>query len=89
VLLGNDFTGADLRSVDFDGAVVIGADWLQRLAAAAAPDTFRADRFRLDSIAEAEVRQIDVVYLHLGVEVPDAALAGKPAFRVTRIKPFE
>ena len=89
VLLDNDFTGADLRSVDFDGAIVFGADWLERLAAGAAPDTFRADRYRLDPVAEPEVRRIDIVYRHLGVEVPDAALAGKTAFRVVRIKPFE
>jgi uncharacterized protein YjbI with pentapeptide repeats len=89
VLLDNDFTGADLRSVDFDGAIVIGANWLERLAAGAAPDTFRADRYRIDPVAEPEVREIDIVYLHLGVEVPDTALAGKPAFRVVRIKPFE
>ena len=89
VLLENDFSGADLRSVDFDGAIVIGHDWLDRLAASAAAETFVADRYRLDPIGEPEVREIDVVYGHLGVEVPEAALAGKPAFRAVRIKPFE
>ena len=89
VLLDNDFSGADLRSVDFNGAIVIGHDWLERLGAGAAPNTFRADRYRLDPVGEPEVRQIEIVYLHLGVEVPDAALAGKAALRVVRVAPFE
>jgi hypothetical protein len=32
---------------------------------------------------------MDIVFRHLGVEVPEAALAGKPAFRVVRVAPFE
>jgi len=50
VILEADFSGADLRSVDFDGAFLIGADALTRLQSAAAPGSFRPERFALERV---------------------------------------
>lgn len=49
-----DFTGAFLKSVDFDGAIVFAADFLDQLAAQAAPDTFIRERFEIAPLDAAE-----------------------------------
>jgi hypothetical protein len=88
VLLDVDFAGASLASADFDGAIVTDAHFIETLATGAVPGSFKPEMFRLEPIDEAAVRALDVVLRHLGVEIPEETLAGRPLFRVRRIADF-
>jgi len=80
-----NFTGASLKSVDFDGAVVFEPDFLTRVAAKAAPDSFIADRFEIVPITPDELAALPQWALldYIGT------LWQQPAFRIKRIKDFE
>ena len=49
-----EITGAFLKSVDFDGAIVFAADFLDQLATQAAPDTFIRERFEIAPLEATE-----------------------------------
>lgn len=83
------FDGADLRSVDFDRAIVAGEDFLTLTAAAAAPGTFIAERYRLDKATLEDAFALEPLFLHDAPEPFLERLAGRGLYRVTRIQPFE
>lgn len=81
-----NFAGADLTGVDFDRAVVFDGDFLSKLAAEAAPDSFDADLFSISPIDAAEVGAHP-----RGTEayrVPGNENEDKQAYRITRIGAF-
>ena len=89
VLLDAKWDGANLKSADFDGAVVFGAEALQGIAAVAAADSFNPARFRADPLDPAALMKIGIVGLNLTPEDIKARTGGAPAFRLTRIQPFD
>ena len=89
VLLDVTWDGAGLKSADLDGAVVFGADALDKIAAAAVEGSFNPARFRADPIAMEEVLKIGIVGLNLTEADIAARTGGAPAFRLTRIQPFD
>lgn len=88
VILQADFTGASVKRADFDGAIVFGDDFLTKLAAAAAPDSFRAELFTLAPVAPEEVAARLVVSNALTPEEMAARSGEATPFRVTRIATF-
>lgn len=87
VILKADFAGADLRSVDFDGAILFGADPLGQLTATA--QRFTADRFSAAAVTMDEVMAIRGVASQLSPEDVTRITGGAPAFRITRVRPFD
>ena len=78
-----DFTGANLKSVDFDGAIVFDETFLDTVAAQAAPDGFVRDRFELAPAPEAFAAH---------PRWADAWLDGledKTPYQIKRVKEFE
>jgi uncharacterized protein YjbI with pentapeptide repeats len=88
VILQATFDGVFLKRADLDGAVVFGADFLTRLAASAAPDSFDPALFRLDPIELKSLDEIMVVHNHITQEDLAVRTAGAAAFRVVRIGEF-
>jgi uncharacterized protein YjbI with pentapeptide repeats len=88
VILDADFTGVSLKRTDFDGAIVFGDDFLTKLAASAAPDTFRVALFRLDPMEASALDGIMVVQNALTPEDLAARTGGAAPFRVTRVEAF-
>ena len=89
VLIATDFTGASLKRADFDGAVVFDAAFLTRLADTAAPGSFRADRFRIDPLAMADVMGLQIINANFDADRIAALTAGAAPFRITRIASFD
>lgn len=89
VLLASALDGADLKSVDLDGAIVFGADPLAALAAAARPETFRADRYRVEPVTLDDVMALGIVNRTLERAEVEAAAAGAPPARLVRERPLE
>lgn len=89
VLIAPDWTGAYLKATDLDGAIVFGADALATIATRAARDSFRADRFRSDPLDRAALMDIPVVHRNLDLADVDRLTGSAPAFRLTRIQPFD
>ena len=89
VLLDVDFGGASLKAVDFDGALVFSEAFLDELAANAQPDTFVRDRFELAEASLEDAYEVAAAFDHIGVEVDQARVDGKPVWRVVRVKDFE
>ncbi|MEX0860390.1 MAG: pentapeptide repeat-containing protein, partial [Cucumibacter sp.] len=83
------FEGANMSSVDFSGAIVFDAAFLDKLAAAAASQSFVRERFAL------EPAPFEVVDTHPQAMNMDPAIIGGiadgsiPAFRVVRVGEFE
>lgn len=89
VLLDVDFAGAGLQSVDLDGAFVLREDFIDALALAAAPDTFRADRYVLEPSNMDALMQVDSAFQALSrAEIPQIEGDAR-VWRVSRVKPFE
>jgi hypothetical protein len=89
VLRNVEFTAADLRSVEFDGAFFLGPDPLAQLSTAAAPGTFRAERFEARPATAAEVMALAAPFRYFeGPELEDHAAAGT-LWRLRRVQPFE
>jgi uncharacterized protein YjbI with pentapeptide repeats len=87
LLVAPKFDGAFMNAVDFDGAIVFDADFLDQLEAAAAPGTFRKTRFALEPIATEDLmRHPNAHQLFL---VPEALIADKTPYRVTRTEPWK
>lgn len=79
-----DFSGADLKSVDFDGAIVFDPAFPDTVAAQAAPDSFVRERFAIAPIAAEEFARHP--------RWSDARLDGlekQQAYRITRVGAFE
>lgn len=89
VLVQVDFTGANLSSVEFDGAVVLGRDVLDGLSQAAAPGSFRADRYEAVPATVAEVMEIQAAFLHFEMEDLARREAAGEIWKLKRVKPFE
>ncbi|MEM9344034.1 MAG: pentapeptide repeat-containing protein [Pseudomonadota bacterium] len=87
VIVNATWEGADLRSVDFDGALVVGADFLGRVGEAAAPGTFRADRFELEEVEVSAFADV-TSFLRFHDDV-DALVGDRGVYRVRRVAPFE
>lgn len=88
VLVNVKLGGAALQSVDLDGAIVFGDDPLTWLAAQAAPDTFRPDRYRQERVALDAVMAMGRMH---DLPDPDAVLARigeTPAWRLIRTEAF-
>lgn len=78
------FGGTDLKSVDFDGAIVFDPAFLDTVAAQAAPDSFVRDRFAIAPISADEFARHP--------RWSDAWLDGlekQQAYRITRLGAFE
>ncbi len=88
VILDATFTGAALKRADFAGAIVFGDDFLTRLAADAAPDTFRPELFRLDPMDAGALLAIMTVQNAFTAEDLAAKTGGAAPFRVTRTADF-
>lgn len=88
VILDADFTGAALKRTDFDGAIVFGDTFLETLAAASAPQTFRPELFRLDPVDPAELGAIMVVQAALTSDEIAERTQGAAPFRMVRIAEF-
>jgi uncharacterized protein YjbI with pentapeptide repeats len=88
VILAADFTGAALKRTDFDGAIVFGEDFLTRLAATAAPETFRPELFALEPVAADTLSGIMVLANETTPEDLAARTGGAAPFRITRIGGF-
>jgi hypothetical protein len=80
-VLDADFTNAALKGTDWEGAVLFGADALDRLANTARD--FKRDRWALDPLTLDEVMAVPLVF-----ETLDSATvtAAGPAFRVRRVE---
>jgi uncharacterized protein YjbI with pentapeptide repeats len=89
LLVAPILSGVDLKSTDLDGALVFGADFLERLSADAAPESFRADRYRMDPVAASDIMKHRVANLQTTAEEISEATDGAAAFRLVRIKPLE
>ncbi len=79
-----DFTGANLSSVDFDGALVFDTAFLDTVASQAAPDTFVRERFELEPITPEQFSEHP--------RWADAWLDGleeKQAYRIKRVTEFK
>ena len=83
------FDNADLRSVDFDGAVVIGANFLERITEAAAPGSFRPDRYEIDEIDVTEAMNVKSLYQNVDAEVLLSVAGNRGIYRVKRVQEFE
>lgn len=86
VLVAPVFSGAYLNSVDFDGAITFEEDFLDRIAAEAAPGSFVKDRFALEEISRNDVDQHPLAIQMFAV--PEALVADKKIYRVNRVEPF-
>ncbi len=89
VILDADFEGTDLRSVDFDGAVVAGADFLEQITAAAAPGSFRPERFELSEIDINRAFEVPSLFRAFDAEEILERVGNKGLYLVTRVQPFE
>ena len=87
VVLSADFTGADLRSADFDGAVLFGPDPLQALSAEG--ERFAAEKYRADPVPTGEIAARPDVVRYLSAADVASVTGGQPAFRLTRVAPFD
>lgn len=88
-LLDPVFDNADLRSVDFDGAVVIGADFLERVTGAAAPGSFRPERYEIEQIDVTGAMEVNSLYLAVEAEELLARAGNRGLYRLKRVQPFE
>ena len=88
VIVSAGFEGSGLRSVDFDGAHVFAEDFLDRLAEAAAPETFRRDRFRQVEAEMADAMATVSAFSMLG-EAQARELGGDRVWRIERVGAFE
>jgi uncharacterized protein YjbI with pentapeptide repeats len=88
VILNADFTGVSLKRTDFDTAIVFGDDFLTRLAATAAPDTFRPELFQLDPMEASELSGIMVIQNAMTPEQITEKTEGAAPFRIKRIQEF-
>lgn len=88
VILAAKFDGAFVKRTDFDGAVVLDPEFLTKLAAVVAPDTFRPDLFTLTPVDLAALDEIMVV--HNQIEQADLAARAVDgsAYRISRIGEF-
>jgi len=89
VILDVRFDGTDLRSVDFDGAYVAGADAMTRIAAQAAPGSFRPERFELEAVDLPEAFNNAAFFRNIEAEELEALVGNRGLYRVTRVQPFE
>lgn len=89
ILIAPDWTGAYLKAADLDGAIVFGTDALPAIASAAAPDSFRPDRFRADPLDRDALMKIPALYRNLDLSEIDRLTRSAPAFRLTRVQPFD
>lgn len=83
IIMDSVFDGAELRSVDLEGAIVFDLGFVQALAQAAAPGTFVAERWSLEPLSAAELAE-HPRYDAMTVYLPEAAHAGRQAFRIVR-----
>lgn len=88
VIVSADFIGATVKRTDFDGAIVFGEDFLTRLAASVAPDTFPPELFTLRPVAPEDPGARMVVHNALTPEELATRFGGMTAFRITRIGAF-
>ena len=88
VILAAGFDGASLKRTDFDGAIVFGEDFLIRLAAIAAPGSFRPELFTLAPADPEEVAAILVVSNALTPDDIASRTGGLAAYRITRTGDF-
>ncbi len=88
VILAAGFDGASLKRTDFDGAIVFGEDFLIRLAAIAAPGSFRPELFTLAPVDPEEVAAILVVSNALTPDDIASRTGGLAAYRITRTGDF-
>lgn len=88
VFVDVDFTGADLRAVDLSGAFVFSETFIDDLNAAAAPETFNPDRWKLEKATLEDVYEVDMAFEHLGVEVDMARIEGRQPWRIVRVGEF-
>ena len=87
VIVAAGFEGAALQSLDLDGAFVTRADFLDRLAAQAAPGTFKPERFEIAPSTADALYTVDSAFR----ELPSERLGeGAPGvWRITRVGEFE
>lgn len=85
VLIAPDFAGADLRSTEFDGAILFGEDVLARIAAAAAPGTFKPGNFSVEPATMADVWKVAAAYSQLEEEDITDATGGAAPVRLRRV----
>lgn len=83
------FDGALLSSVEFDGALFIGPDPLPGLTAAAAPGSFRADRFEATRATADQLFDIPAAFTYFAAEDIEASEAAGELWQLRRVKPFE
>jgi uncharacterized protein YjbI with pentapeptide repeats len=88
VILAADFSGAVLKRTDFDGAVVLDPEFLTRLAASAAPDTFRPELFTLEPIDLPALQEIRLVQNYILTEELAERVPDGKAYRIARIGDF-
>ena len=88
MIVSAGFEGSGLRSVDFDGAHVFAEDFLDRLAEAAAPETFRRDRFRQVEAEMADAMATVSAFSMLG-EAQARELGGERVWRIERVGAIE
>ncbi|MEP5009946.1 EAL domain-containing protein, partial [Roseobacter sp.] len=93
VLLAPEFVGTDLRSVDFDGAIIDGADALDRIAAEAAEGSFQRARFEQSPITLEDALQVTSLYTMMGyaIDLDDfgtghASISSMRRLPITRLK---
>ena len=88
VIVDANFADVSLKRTDFDGAIVFGDDFLTKLAASAAPDTFRPELFRLDPVQPKELSAMMVVQNSFTAEDLVTRTNGATPFRVSRVEAF-
>ena len=89
ILMAPVWGDTNLKSADFDGAIVFGGDPLADLLAGAAKDTFNPDRFRADPVDRATVLDLVIVKQRLSLQDVDRITGGAQAWRLTRVQPFD
>lgn len=87
VLYNLDFNGADLTKVDFDGAAIFEPDFLDKLAASAAPGTFDAAAYAVETITDAEMATHP--NLNALARLPLEVQNGVAPMRLKRLVPIE
>lgn len=89
ILVAPVLKGVDLKSADFDGAIVFGNDVLANLATQAAPGRFVPDRFVAEPVTRDVIMNIPIVLRNLTLDDIDQATSSAPAWRIKRVKPFD
>ncbi len=88
VILAADFGGTFVKRTDFDGALVIDPEFLTKLAASVAPETFRSELYTMEPVDLNSLLEIMVVYNSIEAEDLAARAPDGKAYRITRIGDF-